>query len=338
MKAIGYIDSLPAAEAKALFDFEAPKPVPGPRDLLVRIAAIAVNPVDTKVRKRRQGTPEAPVILGWDAAGAVEAVGREVRLFQPGDAVYYAGDITRPGSNAEYNLVDERIAALKPKSLDFAAAAALPLTAITAWEALFDRFRIPIGKGASEDALLIVGAGGGVGSIAVQLARRLTGLTVIGTASRPETRDWVRKLGAHHVIDHGKKLSEELQRIGIPQVRYIFSVTRTDAHWDEMVASLAPQGEICAIEDPQQPIDLVKLKGKSGSLHLEMMFVRAMYKTPDMIQQHKLLSEVAGLVDDGLVKSTLGQNLGRISAENLRRAHRMLESGTAIGKIVLEGF
>lgn len=338
MKAIGYIDSMPIAEYNALFEFEAPKPAPGPRDLLVRIKAVSVNPVDTKVRMRRQGTKEAPVILGWDAAGIVETVGGDVTLFKAGDEVYYAGDITRPGSNAEYNLVDERIAALKPKSLDFAAAAALPLTAITAWEALFDRLKIAIGKQATDDALLIVGAGGGVGSIAVQLARRLTGLTVIGTAARPETRDWVAKLGAHHVIDHGKKLSEELKRIGIPQVRYVFSVTQTDRHWDEIVAALAPQGEICLIDDPKGGIDVMKIKSKAGALHIEFMFARAMHRTPDMIQQHKLLAEVARMVDDGLIRTTLGQNLGQLGAANLRRAHQMLESGATIGKVVLEGF
>jgi zinc-binding alcohol dehydrogenase family protein len=337
MKAIGYVDSLPAADEKALFEFETAKPDPGPRDLLVRIKAIAVNPVDTKVRMRRQGTKDAPVILGWDATGVVEAVGAEVTLFKAGDAVYYAGDITRAGCNAEYGLVDERIAGRKPKSLDFAAAAALPLTAITAWEALFHRLRLPIGKQASDDAILITGAGGGVGSIAVQLARRLTNLTVIGTASRAETRDWVTKLGAHHVIDHSKKLSEELKRIGIPQVRYVFSITQSEKHWDEIVAALAPQGEICLIDDPKQ-IDVMKIKGKAGALHIELMFVRPMHQTPDMIQQHKLLNEVAGLVDDGLVKTTMGENLGRISAANLRRAHQKLESGSTIGKIVLEGF
>jgi zinc-binding alcohol dehydrogenase family protein len=338
MKAIGYIESLPVSDERSLFEFEAAKPAPGPHDLLVQVRAISVNPVDTKVRMRRQGSKEAPVILGWDVAGVVEAVGKDVTLFKAGDEVYYAGDITRPGGNAEYNLVDERIAALKPKSLDFAAAAALPLTAITAWEALFDRLKIKIGKQATDDAILIIGAAGGVGSIAVQLARRLTGLTVIGSASRPETAEWAKKLGAHHVIDHGRKLSEELKRIGIPQVRYIFSVTQTDRHWDEIVASLAPQGEICLIDDPKGGIDVMKIKGKAGALHIEMMFARSMHQTPDMIQQHKLLSEVAGLVDEGLVKTTLGQNLGRISAANLRKAHAALESGATIGKVVLEGF
>jgi zinc-binding alcohol dehydrogenase family protein len=337
MKAIGYRESLPIAEDRSLFEFDAPKPAPGPRDLLVQVKAISVNPVDTKVRMRRAGTREAPVILGWDAAGIVEAVGSEVGLFKKGDEVYYAGDITRPGSNAEFLLVDERIVGRKPKSLDFAAAAALPLTTITAWESLFDRLKIRIGKQPTDDAILIIGAAGGVGSIAVQLARRLTNLTVIGTASRPDTQEWVTKRGAHHVIDHRKKLSEELARIGVPQVRYIFSITQTDKHWDEIVASLAPQGEICMIDDPPA-LEVMKIKGKAGALHIELMFARPMHRTADIIQQHKLLTEVAGLVDDGLVKTTLGRNLGKISAANLRQAHALLESGTTIGKIVLEGF
>jgi NADPH2:quinone reductase len=337
MKAIGYSESLPIAEDRSLFEFDAPTPAPGPRDLRVQVKAISVNPVDTKVRMRRAGTRETPVILGWDAAGIVEAVGSEVSLFRKGDEVYYAGDITRPGSNAEFQLVDERIVGRKPKSLDFAAAAALPLTTITAWESLFDRLKIRIGKQPTDDAILIIGAAGGVGSIAVQLARRLTNLTVIGTASRPDTQEWVTKRGAHHVIDHGKKLSEELARIGVPQVRYIFSITQTDKHWDEIVASLAPQGEIVMIDDPTA-LDVMKIKGKAGALHIELMFARPMHRTPDMIQQHKILTEVAGLVDDGLVKTTLGRNLGKISAANLRQAHALLESGTTIGKIVLEGF
>jgi zinc-binding alcohol dehydrogenase family protein len=337
MKAIGYAESLPSADERSLFDFEAPKPEPGPRDLLVKIEAISVNPVDTKVRMRRAGTQEQPVILGWDAAGTVEAVGRDVTLFKPGDAVFYAGSITRPGGNAEFGLVDERIAGHKPASLSFTEAAALPLTTITAWECLFDRFRIPVGKAPTDDAILIIGAAGGVGSIATQLARRLTSLTVIGTASRPETRDWVSGLGAHHVIDHSKPLSEELARIGHPNVRYILSLTHTDKHWPEIVKSLAPQGEITLIDDPAS-LDVMQIKGKAGTLHIELMFVRAMHETPDMIQQHKLLDEVSALVDEGLIKTTLGEDFGPIDAANLRRAHAALESGKSIGKVVLTGF
>ena len=337
MKAVGYVQSLPITDPKSLFDFEAPTPVPGPRDLLVRVEAISVNPVDTKVRMRRQGTAEAPVILGWDAAGIVEAVGGEVSLFRPGDEVYYAGSIARPGTNGELHAVDERIVARKPKSLSFAEAAALPLTAITAWEGLFDRLRIPVGKGGSGGALLIIGAAGGVGSIAVQLARRLTPYTIIGTASRPESEKWVRELGAHHVIDHSRPLSEGLKDIGIPQVEAVYALTNTDKHWAEIAASLKPQGAVCVIDDPG-PLDIALLKQKAATFVWEFMFTRSLFETPDMEAQHRLLSEVAALVDEGLVRTTLGAHFGAISAENLRRAHAALESGRSVGKVVLEGW
>lgn len=335
MKAIGYTESLPIDDERALFDFETPVPEPGPHDLRVKIKAISVNPADTKVRANRQGTSDAPVVLGWDAAGIVDTVGSGVTLFAPGDEVYYAGSIGRPGSYAEYGLVDERITGPKPKSLSFAQAAALPLTAITAWEALFDRLRVPFGKASTDDAILIIGAAGGVGSIAVQLARRLTGLTVIGTASRPESSKWVLEAGAHAVIDHAKPLSLELERIGRPPVRFILSLTATDKHWDEIALALAPQGEVCLIDDPKS-LDVTKLKLKAGALHYEFMFTRSMFQTPDMIQQHKLLTEVAALVDDGLIKTTMGENFGSMTASNLRRAHAAVESGRTIGKVVLE--
>ncbi|MFK8252013.1 zinc-binding alcohol dehydrogenase family protein [Ancylobacter terrae] len=334
MKAVGYSDSLPIGEARSLFDFEAPKPVPGPRDLLVKVEAISVNPVDTKVRRRRQGTAEAPVILGWDAAGTVEAVGSEVSLFNPGDAVFYAGSLTRAGTNAEYHLVDERIVGAKPASLGSAEAAALPLTAITAWEGLFDRLAVGKGEGRS---LLIVGAAGGVGSLVVQFARQLTGLTVIGTASRPESRDWASALGAHVVIDHRNPLSEELAKAGIGEVDYVYSLTATDTHWGEIVKAVKPQGRIALIDDPAS-LDVMPLKPKSASLHWEFMFTRSMFTTPDMSAQHDLLNEVAKLVDAGTLRTTLGAHYGTINAANLKRAHATLESGRAIGKIVLEGW
>ncbi|HSI40360.1 MAG TPA: zinc-binding alcohol dehydrogenase family protein [Xanthobacteraceae bacterium] len=334
MKAIGYVESLPISAERALFAFEAPDPVPGPRDLLVRVAAISVNPVDTKVRMRRQGTPEVPVILGWDAAGTVEAVGAQVSGFKPGDAVYYAGSLTRPGTNAELHLVDERIAALKPASLGFAEAAALPLTAITAWEGLFDRLQVPKTGGG---ALLVIGAAGGVGSLAVQLARTLTDLTVIGTASRPESRAWVEELGAHYVIDHSQPLSQDLARIGVPDVEYIYSLTATDQHWGEIAKALRPQGRVALIDDPAS-LDIAPLKPKSASVHWEFMFTRSMFETPDIDMQHRLLAEVAQLVDAKSLRTTLGAHFGTIGADNLKRAHAALESGRTIGKIVLEGW
>ncbi|MFT0860616.1 zinc-binding alcohol dehydrogenase family protein [Ancylobacter sp. G4_0304] len=334
MKAVGYIDSLAIDEARSLFDFETATPVPGPRDLLVRVEAISVNPVDTKVRMRRQGTADAPVILGWDAAGVVEAVGAEVSLFRPGDAVFYAGDLNRPGSNAQFQIVDERIVGKKPASLSYPEAAALPLTAITAWEGLFDRLQLPK-HGAGK--LLIVGAAGGVGSLAVQFARQLTDATVIGTASRPESREWLEALGAHAVIDHSRPLSEELASAGLGEVDYVFSLNATDRHWAAIVKAVRPQGRIALIDDPKS-LDIIPLKPKSLSLHWEFMFTRSMFATPDMSAQHDLLTEVAQLVDAGTVRTTLGANFGTIDSANLKRAHAALESGRSIGKVVLEGW
>jgi zinc-binding alcohol dehydrogenase family protein len=271
-------------------------------------------------------------------AGVVRSVGPDVSLFQPGDRVWYAGDISRPGANSELHLVDERIVGHMPKSLDFAQAAALPLTTITAWEMLFDRLGIVPGKRPTDERLLIIGAAGGVGSILTQLARRLTSATVIGTASRPETHAWVEQLGAHHVIDHSKPLSEELKRIGVAEVTHVASLTQTDKHYDQIVELLAPQGRLGLIDDPEKPLDIMKLKRKSISLHWEFMFARPLFQTSDMIAQHRLLTEVASLIDNGVIRTTLGEHFGKINASNLKRAHAFIESGKALGKIVLEGF
>ncbi|AOI63590.1 NADPH:quinone reductase [Burkholderia territorii] len=335
MKAIVYARAgLPIDDPQALYEVELPKPEPGPRDLLVRIDAIAVNPVDVKLRQGVQ--PGEPKILGWDATGTVEAVGAGVELFAPGDRVWYAGDITRPGSYAEYGLVDERIASHRPATLSAAQAAALPLTAITAWELLFDRLNVAEGDGAGQ-GLLVIGAGGGVGSILVQLARQLTALTVIATASRPETQAWVAGLGAHHVIDHARPLRPQLAAAGIEQVDHVISLTHTDTYYSQIVDILKPEGQLALIDDPAT-LDAMPLKRKSISLHWEFMFTRSMYRTPDMIRQHALLARIATLIDGGVLKSTVGENLGKIDAHNLRRAHALLESGRAKGKIVLEGF
>lgn len=335
MKAVAYRQSLPIDHAESLLDVTLPEPSPGPRDLLVEVKAISVNPVDTKVRKRAAPPAGEVKVLGWDASGVVKAVGPQVRLFKPGDKVWYAGDITRPGSNAELQCVDERIVGHLPKSLSFAQAAALPLTAITAWEVLFDRLEIDLD---TRGALLIVGAAGGVGSIMTQLARQLTGLTVIGTASRPQTQAWVKGLGAHHVIDHGRPLSEELARVGVPAATHVASLTQTHLHYAEIVKALAPQGRLSLIDDPATPLDVMLLKGKSLSLRWESMFTRSMFQTPDMQAQHELLERVAQLVDDGQVRTTLAEHFGTINAANLKRAHAFIESGTARGKVVLEGF
>jgi zinc-binding alcohol dehydrogenase family protein len=337
MKAVGYHHSRPITAEDALVDLDAPVPVPGPHDLLVRVAAISVNPVDTKVRVRTAPEAGQPKILGWDASGVVEAVGSEVTIFKTGDAVYYAGAIDRPGANSELHLVDERIVGHKPASLSFAQAAAVPLTAITAWELLFDRLAVPFGHKRQSGTLLVINGAGGVGSILIQLARRLTGLTVIATASRPETIAWVREMGAHHVVDHRRPLTEGLQQIGIPQVGYIASLSGTDKHLPAIVESLAPEGKVAVIDDPAT-LDIVPFKRKSASVHWEFMYTRSLFGTPDMIEQHRLLDEVAALIDTGVLRTTLREELGKINASNLKRAHAVLESGTAIGKLVLTGF
>ncbi|MGE6660272.1 zinc-binding alcohol dehydrogenase family protein [Pseudomonas sp. NPDC077408] len=337
MKAIGYQQSLPVDDVNSLIDIELPDPAPGPRDLLVEVRAISVNPVDTKIRMRVQPEAGQYQVLGWDVAGVVRAVGSEVTLFQPGDEVFYAGALDRPGANSELHRVDERIVGRKPATLDFAAAAALPLTSITAWELLFERLQISASKDERDQRLLIVGAAGGVGSILTQLARQLTGLKVIGTASRSETQDWVRELGAHEVIDHSQPLAAELQRVGIADVTHVASLTHTDVHLAQIVEALQPQGRLALIDDPAS-LDISLLKRKSLSLHWEFMYTRSLYQTPDMIAQHQLLNRVAELIDSGVLKTTQGEHYGTINAENLRRAHAFIESGKAKGKVVLEGF
>ena len=341
MKAIGYLKSHPIDHPEALMDIEIERPVPTGQDLLVQVRAVSVNPVDTKMRVRAASDDGRHCILGWDAVGEVVSVGDQVSAYQVGDRVLYAGDITRPGSNAEYQLVDEHIVGRAPSTLGDAEAAALPLTSITAWELLFDRLKLPRKGEADGDVarrLLIVGAAGGVGSILTQLASQLTDVTVIGTASRPESQEWVRNLGADHVIDHRKPLPDELARIGIDQVTQVISLNHTDDHFDALVEVLAPQGQLALIDDPETLLDLRKLKLKSLSLHWELMFTRSMFQTEDRVKQRELLNEVAGRIDTGELRTTHGAHYGTICADNLRRAHHDIEQGRTIGKIVLEGF
>lgn len=337
MKAVAFQRPLAIDLADSLVDITLPDPIAQGRDLLVEVKAISVNPVDVKVRIRTTPPAGEWQILGWDASGIVRSVGPDVTLFKPGDRVWYAGSIIRTGCNSELHLVDERIVARMPSSLDFAAAAALPLTSITAWEMLFDRLAIEQGKMPNNKSLLIIGAAGGVGSIMTQLARRLTGLTIIGTASRPETQSWVSQLGAHHVIDHSASLTGELKRIGIEHPDYIVSLTHTDQHYMQIVEAIAPQGKFGLIDDPK-PFDVTILKRKSVSLHWELMFTRSIFNTDDVINQHHLLSEMTRLVDTGVLHTTVNENFGLINASNLKRAHALLESGKSQGKIVLEGF
>ena len=336
MKAIGYQQSLPIDDPKSLQDIELPDPTDsdlGPHDLLVEVAAISVNPVDTKIREA-MAPDEGWKVLGWDASGTVKAVGTDVTIFSPGDAVFYAGAIDRPGTNAQLHIVDERIVGHKPSSLTDAEAAALPLTSITAWELLFDGMKIPEGGGAG-DAILILGGAGGVGSILIQIAKALTKLTVIATASRSDTQDWVRKMGADHVINHHKDMTAQLKALGIAP-RYVASLTGTEQNWDAIIELIAPRGTIALIDDPET-LDALALKPKALTLHFEFMFTRSQHHTEDMTEQHRLLDRVASLVDEGRIQTSANRDGGNITAENLREAHAHQKSGRAIGKTVLAG-
>ncbi|HAS1069809.1 TPA: zinc-binding alcohol dehydrogenase family protein [Enterobacter cloacae] len=333
MKAIAITRSAPQ-NIDALQEIEQSQPTATGHDLLIEVKAISVNPADTKVRAAFAG--DTPRILGWDAVGVVSSVGEGVTLFAPGDEVWYAGALGRAGSNSEYQLVDERIVALKPKTLDNSAAAAMPLTAITAWEMLFDRLGIQE-QGNEGDTLLIVGAGGGVGSVLVQLARKLTKMTVVGTASRPVSQKWVREMGAHYVIDHSKPLSEELAAVGLKEVTHVASLNCTAEHYVEIIKALAPQGKFALIDDPET-LDARPLKAKSISLHWEFMFTRSMFETSDMIAQQQLLTRIAALIDEQIINTTMCKHYGAITAANLQKAHAQLETGRTVGKIVLEGF
>ncbi len=337
MKAVGYTASLPIDQAEALVDFETAKPEPAGRDIRVAVKAVSVNPVDTKVRKRAVPPAGETKILGYDASGIVDAVGPDVTIFKPGDEVFYAGSILRQGTNAEFHLVDERIVGSKPATLSFAQAAALPLTSITAWELLFDRLGAVPGRSVDPRSLLITGGAGGVGSILIQLARRLTGLTVIATASRPQTVKWCEALGAHAVIDHTRPMKAQIEALNLPPVALIASLTGTDDHFAALADILAPQGRIGLIDDPVS-VNFSLLKGKAGSLHWESMFTRSSFQTADMIGQHHLLNDVADMIDKGVLRTTLEQTFGTINAANLKRAHALIESGKSVGKIVLEGW
>jgi len=341
MKAIGYKQSLPVSDPDSLIDIELPQPTASGHDLLVQVKSIAVNPVDYKIRQNVKSEEGQYKILGWDAVGEVVAIGSSVSNFKPGDMVFYAGDLNRQGCNAQFQLVDERIVGHKPKSLTDSEAAALPLTTITAWELLFERLAIkqqhPDLKEQTNEIILIVGAAGGVGSILVQLASVLTGATVIATASRDSSANWVKNLGADYVIDHTKPIAAQIEQLNIGQVTHVASLTHTGSYFDSYIELLAPMGKIALIDDPKS-LDISKLKLKSLSLHWEFMFTRSMFKTSDMIAQYHLLNNVSDLIDRGYIQTTLGKNLGTINATNLRAAHQELESGKSIGKIVLVGF
>ncbi|WP_293788108.1 zinc-binding alcohol dehydrogenase family protein [uncultured Pedobacter sp.] len=336
MKAIGFKTSLPINERESFIMFETPVPEPKGRDLLVKMKAISVNPVDFKIRQNtaKDTVLETPKVIGWDAVGTVEAIGEGVTFFKTGDEVYYAGDLTRSGSNAEYQLVDERIVGLKPSTLSYAEAAAMPLTALTAWESLYDRLRIndQEDKGKS---ILIIGGAGGVGSIAIQLAKKISGLKVIATASRAETKEWCKAMGADVVVNH-QNLVAEVQAAGFKEIDFILDFVDLNIYWDILAELIKPQGHIVSITGSATPIALNKLKNKSVTFSWELMYTRSMYQTDDMEKQHQILSELANLLDDGVIKPTLTQTFNGFTVENLKEAHRLLESGKTIGKVVIE--
>ena len=338
MQAIGYRKASPELDHLEAFDI--PRPRPEDRDLLVEVRAVSVNPVDYKVASG--GGPGAPAdtgaikVVGYDAAGVVVETGREAQLFKPGDDVFYAGSVGRQGANMEFHLVDERIVGRKPRTLDFAAAAALPLTSITAWEAMFDRLDVAKPVPGAARAILILGGAGGVGSIAIQLARQLTDLTIVATASRPETVQWAKDMGAHHVVDHRKPLAPQIAALGMGAPGFIFATSPIGGVIADLAELIAPQGRIALING--EAADLFVFRPKSVSIHFELMFTRPLLNTADIEAQHRLLNEVADLVDSGRVRSTMRENYGRIDAANLMRAMKFLKSGRAIGKVVLAEF
>lgn len=341
MRAIAFSGRRLSSDADCLMDVERPAPVPGANDLLVRVEAVSVNPVDTKVRRREQPEPDQWRVLGWDVAGTVEAVGSAVVSFQPGDAVWYAGALDRPGCNSELHLVDQRLVARRPHSLEVAEAAALPLTGLTAWELLFDRLRLPrrgISPGPPR-SLLVVGGAGGVGSVLVQLVLHLTDFTLISTASRPETRAWLHQHGVKHLIDHRRPMAAQIAKLDLPPVSHAISLTHSADHFADLVELLEPQGALALIDDPApDAINVLALKRKSLALHWELMFTRSLYQTPDMGRQGEILAELADLVDAGVLRTTLHTRCGEITAAALIQAHQRLEQGDAIGKLVLSGW
>ena len=336
MKAIGFKTSLSIEKEDSFITFETPKPTPEGHNLLIKVQAVSVNPVDFKIRQNsaKETVLETPKIIGWDAVGTVEAIGDQVSLFKVGDEVYYAGDITKPGSNAEYQLVDERIVGRKPKSLSIEQAAVMPLTGLTAWEILFDRIRIDAEKDKGK-TILIIGGAGGVGSIAIQLAKKVAGLTVIATASRPESIEWCKQQGADFVVNH-KNLIEEVRKAGFQHVDFILDFVDVNQYWNAFIELIKPQGHIGSISDPVENVNLRQLKGKSASFHWELMFTRSMFQTEDMIAQHHILNKLADLLDNGTIQSTLKTTLTGLTASNFKEAHKLLESGSTIGKIAIK--
>jgi len=336
MKAIGFKTSHPIEHNESFIEFETKIPIPKGRDLLVKIEAVSVNPVDYKIRENsaKGKVLDGPKIIGWDSVGTIEAVGDKTELFKVGDTIFYAGDITRPGTNAEFQLVDERIVGKRPSNISLEEAAAMPLTSLTAWEILFDRIRISAEKD-KDKSILIIGGAGGVGSIAIQLAKKVARLNVIATASRPETIAWSKKMGADYVVNH-YDLVNEVHNAGFKTVDFILDLVDVNLYWDAFVELIKPQGRIGSISDPVKPVNLKQLKGKSVSFHWELMFTRSMFKTDDMIEQHHIFNKLADLLDNGTIQSTLSTTFNGFSAENFKKAHALQETGKAIGKTVIK--
>lgn len=339
MKAVGLYKSLPTTDLHSLVDLMIDQPTPEKNDLLVAVQAVSVNPIDTKLRMRQPSSEiHTPKILGFDVAGIVEEVGTEVTDFQPGDPVFYAGSLTRSGGNSQFHLVDQRIASKMPTSLSFTKAAALPLTALTACEALFDRLHLPLNAAENRGkTIMLIGAAGGVGSIAIQLAK-LAGLTVIATASRESSQAWCTEMGADHVVNHHQPLQAQLETHGFSYIDSIFSLYRTDAYWEQIADIIAPQGKVCAIMDHMSPVDLNQLKSKSITFVWESMFTRPIFQTQDLAKQGEWLKQLAAWVDQGYIRTTMQEELHPINAKNLRKAHQQIESGKTVGKIVLSRF
>ncbi len=335
MKAIGYQKSLPIENELSLQDIELETPTAHGHDILVEVKAVSVNAGDFKIRQAMPAAEGEYKVIGWDATGVVKSVGEDVSLFKPGDKVWYAGDITRSGSNVQFQLVDERIVGHMPSSLSYGEAAALPLTSITAWELLFDRLNVA--KNDDSKSILVIGAAGGVGSIMVQLLKQRTKLNIIASASRAETISWLEDLGADTIVNHRNPLSEEFAAKNLSEVDYVVSLNNTEQHLPEIEKVVKPQGQFALIDDPET-LNIVPFKNKSVSVHWELMFTRSLFKTDDMQEQHVILNNVATMIDQGQIKTTVGEHLGKINAANLRKAHQHLESQTAKGKVVLEGF
>ncbi len=338
MKAVALREHLTIEHPESLLDLTLDTPEPSDTELLVEVQAVSVNPVDTKVRAPKDSILEAPKVLGWDACGIVLAKGAACELFDIGDRVFYAGDITKPGCNSQYHTVDQRLVGQAPKSLSAAESAAMPLTSITAWEGLFDRLRVDLEADNSDRTILIIGGAGGVGSIAIQLAARVAGLRVITTASKPESIDWCLRQGAELVVNHYKDLPGQLRSLGFTELDYILCCNDTDMHFEAMCDLIRPQGLICAMVDNRKPLDNAKLKSKSAGLVWEFMFTRAMFECDDILEQHHILNEVARLLDEGILSCTMRERLSPIDAANMKTAHAKLESGSMLGKFVLEGW